>query len=278
MPPILFEFIEQFSNKRITIIETAKDLFFSALIIIVGVFLFKGFSRLIKKAFGGKLNIDNNVSSVLLHIIRYAIIIVCAIMVLSIFGLNTTSLIAILGAAGVAIGLALRDTLGNIAAGIILTIFGSYRCGEYIEFGNYNGTVKEINLFTTILETPDGLYISAPNSNIWGGPLKNYSRNGKRRMELSVRISYSDSLDTAFQVINNIVSRETRFLQEPAPQVVLQSLQDNSVNLVIRAWASNQNYWDICWQQIRTLKEKVEEAGLHITFLQTDVRIVKQPV
>jgi small conductance mechanosensitive channel len=196
-------------------------------------------------------------------------------MVLNIFGVNTSSLLALLGAAGLAVGLALKDTLGNIAAGIILFFMGSFRIGEFIEFGSFMGTVKEINLFATILETPDGICISAPNSSIWGNPVKNYSRNGKRRMELAIRISYSDSLDTAFRVLGEIVSSETRFLKDPAPQIIVQSLQDSYVNLVIRAWTGNQHYWDTYWQKMREIKEKIEEAGLHIPFPQTDVHIAQ---
>jgi small conductance mechanosensitive channel len=195
-------------------------------------------------------------------------------MILNVFGVNTASLIAVLGAAGVAVGLALKDTLGNIAAGIILLFLGTYRRGEYIEFGAYSGTVKDINLFTTILETPDGVFISAPNSSIWGSPLKNYTRNGRRRMELSVGIAYSDSVDAAFQVMRDIIAAETRFLPDPAPQVVVQALKDSSVIITVRAWASNQLYWDIYWDQMRNLKARVEAAGLHIPFPQQDVHII----
>ena len=256
--------------------KLSKDIIVSIIIILTGVFLVKGFNRLIIKASAGKLNIDEHVSAVLRRIIRYLILIICVIMVLNIFGVNTTSFIAILGAAGVAVGLALKDTLGNIAAGFVMIFLGSFKRGEFIEFGSFSGTVKEISLFTTILETPDGIYISAPNSSIWGCPLKNYSRNCKRRMELSVRISYSDSLDTAFQVLKNIVDSEPNFLKDPAPQVILQSMQDSSVNLVIRAWADNKNYWDIYWKQMRNLKEKIEEAGLVIPFPQRDVHIISE--
>jgi small conductance mechanosensitive channel len=196
-------------------------------------------------------------------------------MILNAFGINTASLLAVLGAAGVAIGLALKDTLGTIAAGIILLLLGSYRRGEYIEFGSYGGTVKEINLFNTILETADGLFISAPNSSIWGTPLKNYSRNGRRRMELSVGISYSDSIDTAFRAMQNIAETETRFLKDPAPQIVVQSLGDSSVNVALRAWASTDAYWDIYWDQMKLLKPRILEAGLHIPFPQRDMHIIK---
>ncbi|GHV95284.1 mechanosensitive ion channel protein [Spirochaetia bacterium] len=257
-----------------TIIGLAKDVVAALIIIVTGVILSKAVQKLITKAAGSGLRVDETVSSLLRMVVRYGIIIVCVIMILNVFGVNTASLIAVLGAAGIAIGLALKDTLGNIAAGIILLFLGAYRRGESIEFGSYSGTVKDINLFTTILETPDGIYISAPNSSIWGSPLKNYTRNGKRRMELSVNISFSDSIDTAFQVMRDIIAAEPRFLKEPAPQVILQAVKDSSVTIVVRAWASNQVYWDIYWEQMRKLKAKVEEAGLHIPFPQQDVHIV----
>jgi small conductance mechanosensitive channel len=253
-----------------------KNIVVSILIAVIGILLYRGFNRLVIKATSKNPHNDSNAALILGRVIRYGIFIICAIMILNIFGVNTASLIAVLGAAGVAVGLALKDTLGNIAAGIILIFLGSFRRGEFVEFGPFSGAVKEINLFTTILETPDGIYISAPNSSIWGNPLRNYTRNGKRRMELSVRVSYTDSLDTAFGVLKDIIASEDRFLQDPPPQVILQSMQDSSVILTIRAWASIQNYWDIYWHQMRNLKEKVEAAGLHIPFPQNEVRIVHQ--
>ena len=268
------EFFKLWEFHSGTIIELAKNLVAAAVIMIVGVGLSRTSRKLLTKAASSALRVDETVTALLRLIIRYGIFIICVIMILNIFGVNTASLIAVLGAAGVAVGLALKDTLGNIAAGIILLFLGNYRRGEYIEFGSYSGTVQDISLFTTILETPDGIYISAPNSSIWGAPLKNYSRNGKRRMELSVGISYSDSLDDAFQLMRDIIASETRFLKDPPPQVILQSLRDSSVNIVIRAWASNQDYWNIYWEQMRNIKTRVEEAGLHIPFSQHDIHII----
>jgi small conductance mechanosensitive channel len=195
-------------------------------------------------------------------------------MILDAFGVNTNSLIAILGAAGVAVGLALKDTLSNIAAGIMLLVQQTYHRGDWIEFGAVQGSVKEIGLFTTILETFDGIYISAPNSCIWGPPLKNYSRNERRRMDLAVSIAYEDSIDTAFRVLQELVAGETRFLKEPAPQIIVQSLGESGVNLVLRAWAPTAAYWDVYWDQMRNIKEKIEEAGLTIPFPQRDIHII----
>ncbi|MDR2596367.1 MAG: mechanosensitive ion channel [Treponema sp.] len=271
------EIISIWDNNKYTILIIGKKLLASGIIFGIGIILTRGFKKIIEKATAAKLHVDDTRSSILRHIINYGIFIICVILILNIFGINTASLIAVLGAAGLAIGLALKDTLGNIAASISLFFLGSYRLGEFIEFDSFMGTVKEINPFTTILETPEGIYISAPNSCIWGNPIKNYSRNGKRRMELFIRISYFDSIDTAFNVLNEIIISETRFLKTPAPQIVVQSLQDSSVNLCVRAWANNQDYWDIYWFQMRNIKEKIEEAGLHIPFPQQEIYICDKP-
>jgi small conductance mechanosensitive channel len=276
MKNIIEDLIEIFNLRNVDMLVLAQKAIVSALIIIIGTVFSRAARKLVKKASSGKININEDIGMLFQHIIRYGIFIICVIMILNIFGVNTASLIAVLGAAGVAIGLALKDTLGNIASGIIILILGNYRKGEYIEFGGFSGTVKEVNLFTTILETPDGIYVSAPNSSIWGTPLKNYTRNGRRRMELVVNISYSDSLDTAFQVLRDIIRNETGFLKDPEPQVILQNLNDSSVAIAIRAWAQNQDYWNIYWRQIRNIKEKIEGAGLHIPYPQRDIRIVAE--
>jgi len=260
------------------ILPIIKELVVSIIIFILGMLLSKALRKLLYKAHSKWVQGDDTAIPLLQTVIHYGILIICILMILNVFGVSTASLIAVIGAAGVTVALALKDTLGNIASGIVLIFLGTFKKGEYVEFGSFNGTVKEINLFTTILETPDGVFISAPNSCIWGSPLKNYSRNGKRRMELSVGISYSDSVDTAFQVMHDIINAEKRFLKDPAPQVILQSLEDSYVKITIRAWATNQDYWNIYWDMTKTLKAKIEEAGLHIPFPQQDIHIVKEGV
>jgi len=257
-----------------TIFGFLKNIGISAVIVIAGILLSKGLQKLIKKSNSTGLPQEGRIRPLFKAMVRYGILIICAIMILNVFGVNTTSLLAILGAAGIAIGLALKDTLGNIASGIILLILGPFHIDEFVEFGSYSGTVKEINLFTTILETPDGIYISAPNSSIWGNPVKNYTRNGKRRMELSIGIAYSDSVDTAFQVMQDIITAEPKFLKDPAPMVILQSIENNSVKITIRAWTSVDDYWNIYWEMNKNLKRKIEEAGLHIPLPQREVHIV----
>jgi small conductance mechanosensitive channel len=259
------------NNYHETVFSIGGKVTAACIVIFFGFSISKGLKNLIKKASASKL--DNTVSSILNSIITYGILIIVIIMTLNIFGVNTASLIAVLGAAGIAVGLALKDTLGNIAAGIIMIFLGNYRIGEFIQFNSFNGTVKQINLFSTVLETPDGIYVSTLNSSILGSTILNFSRNGKRRMELSVRISYSDSIDAAFGVLNDLVKSETRFLNEPPAQVVVQSLQDGCINLVVRAWAGNADYWDVYWKYTRIIKEKIEEAGLSIPYPRQEIFI-----
>ena len=263
-------------NHSDAVLLLARNIVASILILVIGFFLTKGIKRLIKKTTFSKLDGGGAISALLRAFVRYGIFCICVIMILNIFGVNTTSLLALLGAAGVAVGLALKDTLGNIASGMTLHFLNTAKKGELIEFGEYLGTVKEINLFTTILETPDGILISAPNSRILGSPLKNYTRNGKRRMEISIGIAYSDSVDRAFSVMNEIIASQPLFLQEPAPMVILQSIEAHSVKITIRAWTMVDDYWDTYWQMTKTVKEKIEAAGLHIPLPQSEVNIVSK--
>lgn len=204
----------------------------------------------------------------------YAVYVIAGVFILDIFGVNTASLIALIGAAGLAIGLALKDTLSNIAAGIMLLILRPFRTGEFIEVAGTMGTVREINLFTTILETIDGLYIASPNSVLWGASIKNFTRNGKRRMDIIVGISYSDSIDQGFEILQRVVATETRLLKDPAPQIMVAAMVDSAVNIQLRAWAMNDDYWQTYWDLNKRVKESIEAAGLTIPFPQRSLHII----
>ncbi|MDR2793268.1 MAG: mechanosensitive ion channel family protein [Treponema sp.] len=246
----------------------------AGIIIIAGIIICNIFKKLIKHVRENAVQLDDTLMTLAQVALKYALIIVCLIMILDVFGINAAGLIALLGTAGVAIGLALKDTLGNIAAGIVLLLLKSYRKGDFIEFNGFMGTIKDFDLFTTKLETPDGVLISAPNSCIWQNPLKNYSHSAKRRMDLVIGISYRDSIDAAYRVMREIVDAEPRFLPDPAPQIMVQSLGDSSVNILLRAWAPSNVYWDVYWKHMRLIKEKIEEAGLSIPFPQQDVHLI----
>lgn len=207
---------------------------------------------------------------------KYLVYTLGLIIVLDIFGIETASIIALLGAMGLAVGFALKDTLSNIAAGLMLLVLRPFRVKDFIEFGGVSGSVNEINLFTTILETADGIFISAPNSNLWGNSIKNFSRNPKRRIDIVVGIGYEDSLDTGLKVLNDAISNETRILADPAPRSMVVSMGDSSMNLQLRAWVNTADYWDCLWHLNKKLKEDVEAAGLSIPFPQRDLHIIEK--
>jgi len=246
-----------------------------ALAVFIGSLLVAKFvRRSVRRANDRFERFDATLVPVCQSLLSYLVYAVGTVIVLDIFGVNTNSLIALLGAAGLAIGLALKDTLQNIAAGIMLLFLRPFRVGEFIECGSMAGTVKEINLFTTILETLDGLYISAPNGGIWGNAIKNYTCNGKRRLDIVVGIAYGDSIDAGFSVLRRLIGEESRFMQDPPPQVMVQSMGDSSVNLMLRGWTSVDDYWDVFWDLNKRVKEGIEAEGLSIPFPQQDVHIV----
>jgi small conductance mechanosensitive channel len=268
-------FIELWGAYGQNILIFGRRIIIAVIIIIAGRIVITMSRKLIDKAVAGKLKADETLASVLRMAIKYGVIITCAIMILDDFGFNTNGLFALLGAAGVAVGFALKDTMGNIASGIIILFLRPFKKGDFIECGSVMGTVKEIGLFATILETPDGIFISAPNSSLWGIPLKNYSHNDKRRLEIKTSILFTDSIDDAFQVLNNIINEEPGFLKEPAPQVMVQSLGDSGTSIALRAWVENSLYWKVYWDQMKNVKEKIQEAGLTIALPQREIRLVK---
>ena len=262
-------------NHSPVILGTGRKIIIAALIIVAGIIIIRLSRRLTRRAVTGKLHADETFASMLRMVIQYGVIIICLIMILDLFGVNTAGLIALLGAAGVAIGFALRDTLSNIAAGIIILFLRPFKKGEFIECGSVMGSVQELGLFAAILQTPDGVYISAPNSSLWGVPLRNYSRNPQRRMDITVTISYSDSVDTAFQILREIIGQESRFLKEPAPQVMVQSLGEMGIGITLRAWVLGSNYWPVYWDKMKIVKERIQEAGLTIALPRRELHLAK---
>ena len=256
--------------------EMGRKLITAVLIIIGGIIVIRLSRRISQRAVTGKLHADETIASVIRAVIQYGIIIICLIMILDLFGVNTTGLIAVLGAAGVAVGFALKDTLSNIAAGIIILFLRPFRKGEFIECGSVTGLVQEQGLFAATLKTPDGVYISAPNSSLWGVPLKNYSRNAERRLDITIAVSYSDSIDTAFQVMREIIAGEPRFFKDPAPQVMVQSLGESGTGITLRAWTLGSDYWAVYWDGMKKVKEKIQEAGLTIALPRRELHLARE--
>lgn len=212
--------------------------------------------------------LDNTLSGFLAGFAKYAIFAVAIITILAQFGVQTASLIAVLGAAGLAVGLALQGTLSNVAAGIMLLILRPFNVGDYIVFGGTGGTVKSLGLFGTELATPDNVYIYAPNSNIWNNEITNYSRNPTRRQDFVVSISYSDDINAAMDVLRGIVAKDPRVVQdgENAPQVMVSNMGEFSIDLIVRIWSQGADYWALRWDLTKVFKEDLEKNGLTIPF------------
>ncbi|AQQ69126.1 mechanosensitive ion channel protein [Microbulbifer agarilyticus] len=218
--------------------------------------------------------IDETLVPVLETLAVWATYVVGGLVVLDIFGANTTSLVALLGATGLAIGLALKDTLQSIAAGFVLLGLRPFRVGETIQFGSTIGTVRKIGLFTTEMDTPDGLRISAPNDKVWGETLTNFSRNPKRRIEIVASIAYRDDIETGMRVLRQLVAEEPRILADPEPAYAVRELADSAVNLHLRAWVKTEEYWDVYWALMKQLKPALEAEGLSIPFPQRELHVV----
>jgi small conductance mechanosensitive channel len=203
--------------------------------------------------------------------VYYLTLVAVVIAVLSLFGIETTSLIAVLGAAGLAVGLALQGTLSNFAAGVMLLIFRPFRVGDYVEVAGTAGSVQEVGIFSTVLHTPDNVKITIPNSAVYGDTIKNYSANDTRRNDLVIGISYDDDIARAIETIRKVLADEPRVLDDPEPTVAVGELGDSSVNLVVRPWCAGGDYWPLRFDLMRKLKEEIEAAGCSIPYPQQDV-------
>lgn len=217
---------------------------------------------------------DDTLIPFLSQLIHKAVLIVVLIAVLNQFGVETTSIIAVLGAAGLAIGLALQGTLSNIAAGVMLMFLRPFKIGEYIDAGGTSGTVIQIGLFTTEFLTPDGIYLLAPNSTIWNQSITNYSRNKTRRINITMGISYNDDIDGASEVLLKLMTGDERVHKDPEPQVLVGSLGDNSVNLSMRCWTNTDDYWGLFFDLNKQSKLAIEEDGYSIPYPQRDMHMI----
>lgn len=207
----------------------------------------------------------------------YLILGIVLVAALNLFGIETTSLIAIFASAGLAVGLALQGTLSNFAAGVMLLVFRPVRVGDFVEVAGQAGTVKEIAIFNTIMHTGDNVRIVIPNGAIYGDIVKNYSYNDTRRIDLVMGIGYGDDIGQAIQIIERVVTGDSRTFTDPAPVIAVAELGDSSVNLVVRPWCNASDYWALRWDLTRKLKEELEAGGCNIPYPQSDVHIVEMP-
>lgn len=249
----------------------------SALILIVIGWIVAGWAhRGVRRGLSRVERMDATLTAVIAGMVRYFVMITVLIMVLAQFGVQTASILAALGALGLAVGLALQGTLANIASGVMLLFLRPFGVGDYVNANGHEGTVEEIGLFTTELTSFDGIYQSVPNSGLWGGRIINYSRNPNRRHDIVIGIHYADDVEQAQRVLLDVLAADERVHKEPAPQILVRELADSSVNLGMRFWTSGDDFWPAAFELRKQAKLALDRNGITIPFPQRDVHLYQQ--
>jgi small conductance mechanosensitive channel len=221
-----------------------------------------------------KTDVDPIIIGFVSSITYIALLAFVVIAALGQLGIQTTSFIAILGAAGLAVGLALQGSLANFAAGFLMIIFRPFKVGDFIEGAGVAGVVEAIHIFTTTLKTGDNKIIIIPNAKLSGDNIVNYSTQETRRVDMTVGVAYDADLSVVRDVLNDIISKEERVLKDPAPLVAVAELADSSVNFVVRVWTSTADYWGVKFAMTETIKNRFDAEGIGIPFPQRDIHIV----
>ncbi len=242
------------------------------IVLIVGIWLSRRIANFFGRVFDRK-GVDLTLSNFLRGLIYYALILLVLIAAAGQLGINTMSFLTVLGALGLAIGLALKDSLSNIAAGVMLILFRPFRIGDAVTVAGVTGGVQMVGLFNTVLHTPDNQKIIIPNSKILGDIITNITANDKRRIDLVVGISYEDDIDKAKAILWELAAKDSRILKDPATTVAVAELADSSVNLVFRPWVKTSDYWAVRFDLTEKIKKTFDQEGISIPYPQQDVHL-----
>lgn len=260
-------------DEIVTFFETnhpVRHLIVAIVIVLIGRWLARFVSRLIERMMTAA-HIDQTVINFITHIASILVMVFAILMALGRLGIETTSILAVLGAAGLAIGLALQGSLSNLAAGVLLIIFRPFRQGDFIEAGGVLGTVQEIQMLTTIMNTPENLRLIVPNSDIMNGAITNYSANETRRVDLTIGVSYDDDIRHVKQVLDTLVAENPLVLEEPAPFVAVSDFGDSSVNFVVRVWVRRPDFRQVRFGLPEQIKLTLDAHGITIPYPQRDL-------
>ncbi len=240
-------------------------------ILIIGWLIASWASKRVRKSCEKSERIDKTLTPILTQSVKVLILIATVIAVLNRFGVETTSLVALLGVAGLAVGLALQGTLSNFSAGVMLMLFRPFNVGDAVNISGVLGVVDEIGLFSTQMHTFDNIYMVIPNSNIWGANISNFSTNPTRRVDMIFGISYTDDIDKAMKIVREALDADERVLADPEPMVAVGELGDSSVDLYVRPWTKASDLWPTRFALIKDIKERFDKEGITIPFPQRDV-------
>ena len=254
------------------IIPYGTKVFLAIAIFVVGKWLAKGISQLLSKAVLASTK-DEMLQSFVRSISYFLLLLIVVIASLSQLGINTSSLVALIGAAGLAIGLSLQNSLQNFAAGVMLLIFKPFKKGDFIETSGISGTVTQMGLVVLELRTGDNKTVLVPNSNVFSSTITNYSANETRRVDFIFDISYDDDIAQAKEIIREILEKDDRVLKEPKPVIAVSTLASSSVQIIARPWVNTPNYHAVYWQVTENVKIAFDKAGISIPFNQLDVNL-----
>ena len=255
------------------IIPWAINLTMALVIFVLGRWVAKGISRLVKRLMN-KAGVDAILISFIGNIVYFALLVVVVIAALDQLGVNTSSVLAVFAAAGLAVGLALKDSLSNFAAGVMLVFFKPFKAGDYIEAAGTGGVVEKLRIFNTVMRTGDNREITIPNSQIYSGTIINFSARDTRRIDLTFGIGYNDDIRLAKTLIEQAMADDERILKDPAPVILLMEFADSSVNFAVRPWANSSDYWDVRSDLMERVKAKFDANGISIPFPQRDIHLI----
>lgn len=258
------------------ILEYAMNIILALAIFFVGKWVVGEVTNLIIKALRKSSKLDETLVVFFKNIIYYALLIVVILTALKQVGIETTSFLAILGAAGLAIGLALKDSLSNFASGVMIVFFKPFKIGDFVTAGGVSGTITEIHLFNTEFKTGDNQKILVPNASITSGSIINVNAHDKRRVDLLIGVGYEDDIKKVKELLTSIVASHEKVLQDEANKIAVSELADSSVNFIVRAWVNTPDYWDVRFELIETIKTQFDQEGITIPYPQTDVHVYKE--
>jgi small conductance mechanosensitive channel len=255
--------------------DYGPNLLFAILTLVVGLWIVKFLVAAVKKGLD-KGETDSTLKGFIVSLVSVLLKIMVYITALGMLGVEMTSFIAILGAAGLAVGLALSGTLQNFAGGVMILFFKPFRVGHFLDAQGHTGTVKEIQIFVTILTTPDNKTVIIPNGPLATGSMTNFSREPRRRVDWTFGIAYGDDLDKAYSVLRKLLEEDERVLKDPEPFMALKELSDSSVDITVRAWVEAADYWGVFFRMNEVVYKTFEKEGLSIPFPQHDVHLFRE--
>lgn len=272
VPDFGINWAELWGQAQTTGVEFAVKAMAAVAIFLVGLWL----ARMVTKAMHRimqKQNVDKILESFICNLAYWALMTFVIIAAISQIGVQTTSLIAVMGAAGLAIGLALQGSLANFAAGVLIVMFRPYRVGDFVEAAGIAGIVMQVQILTTILRTPDNKQIVVPNGQIMNSIITNYSTNDTRRIDMIIGVSYGDDIDKVKATLKDLVESDNRILKDPECQIAVSALADSSVNFVVRPWVNTADYWAVNFDLTEAIKKRFDQENISIPFPQRDVHV-----